>query len=138
MYRPMDQRDVTEVHQIERRVYLSPWTCKEIREHLDSGLGTVHVERRRIVAYALYGQSKNRFILARLVVHPSHRRQGFGSDMLWYIGSDRQVVAYIPEEDLEVQQFMRAAGYKCTRIKHGFFSNNGTAYMFRNRQGVLR
>lgn len=137
MYRPMDLNDISDIVRIEQSVYSTPWTRKEIREHLEHGIGTVRIERRSIVAYALYMQDRSRFILQRLVVRPDQRRKGYGSDLLLSISDGRRLVTYIPEEDLDAQQFMRACCHRCVRIKPKFFDGSRNAYVFNNRQEAM-
>ncbi len=132
MNRPLKLTDVEAVFKLEQRIFVEPWTRKEIRRHLDGGLGTVEIVRGKIAAYALYGQCRNHFILARIAVHPDKQRSGIGRELLKLICRDRRMVTFVPDDETEVQLFFRACGLKCTRIKYEWFANGRDAYVFRN------
>ena len=48
MFRNLTLNDINAVAEIEGDCFLTPWTRKDIREHLEDGIGTVKSSRTRL------------------------------------------------------------------------------------------
>lgn len=81
---PMKEKDLIEVHAIERLVFPQPWSLESFRQEARSILGRYLVARSgtRVVGYAGMLLVADEGHITTLAVHPDYQRRGIGTRML--------------------------------------------------------
>jgi ribosomal-protein-alanine N-acetyltransferase len=82
--RRMTDQDIPEVMEIEKRSFVSPWTRGMFAQTLESPVARSRVmtEGRDIVGYIIFYQAGLEMHVMNIAVHPGHRHQGIGLDMM--------------------------------------------------------
>ena len=81
--RPMQDRDLTDVMEIERRSYPHPWTRLIFRDCLHAGYSCWVAERQQVIeGYGVISVAAGESHLLNLCVRPAAWRQGLGRTLL--------------------------------------------------------
>ena len=128
----MIHRDLKSVVAIERASALDPWTEQDFLRCLKAMncIGIVAETERgskygAVVGFLIYEGRAGRFHLLNMGVHPRHRRRGVGRQLVLRIksrlqaGDKQKVVCEVAESNLNMQLFLRALGFKATRVIRG-------------------
>jgi [ribosomal protein S18]-alanine N-acetyltransferase len=88
--RGMRDEDLDAVLEIEEQSFLSPWTRKLFEETLDSSIthGFVLSKDDVVLGYVILYAVKDEAHIMNVAVHPSHRRIGFGKDLVAHVIDD--------------------------------------------------
>jgi len=120
----MIRRDMAEAVRIDQDSFEEPWTDERLINHLREPecIGLVVEEDDRVVGYVVYLLKRNRLMVIRMAVAPSHRRRGIGRAILNKLAGKLNAVGRskitieIPETDLGSQLFMRSCGFRAVQI----------------------
>ena len=133
----MIRRDMPEVLAIESESFPSPYTeddfIKCLRQRNCIAMVVEHKER--VVGYVMYLLHKSSLELLSMAVDPAFRRRSIGCAMLRKLQSkvsDRrtQLTTYVIDSNLHAQLFLRANGWRATRVHREYFNNAADAYVF--------
>jgi len=117
------------------------WTPRDFEDFLavKGNAGLVAAWDRVLAGYLLYSVSCQKEVigLRRLGVHPYFRRRGIGSRLLARVvrqarpPSGTALFTLVHEHHLAMQLFLRANGFRATRICRNFFDHGQAAgYLF--------
>ncbi len=122
-FRPMQETDLADVMDIERRSYPHPWTRAIFSDCLHAGYSCWVAERRNIIeGYGVLSVAAGESHLLNLCVQPGSQRQGIGLKILLHLIS----VARRHDADiifLEVRPSNQAA---CELYRKNGFNELGT------------
>lgn len=118
--------DLDAVLAIERASFPHPWTWGEFLNALrqPQGCGMVAQRGDAILGYMVYALALNGIVLWNLAVAPQYRRQGIGMGLLQVLRAKCQrgvIEAAVAERNLPAQLFLRACGYRATRVLRRYF-----------------
>lgn len=85
IYRPMELKDVTQVHLVERSSFTSPWSRSIFVSEVtlnDNAIYIVAILNERIVGYAGMWVILDEGHITTLAVDPKFRRLGIGRDLM--------------------------------------------------------
>jgi ribosomal protein S18 acetylase RimI-like enzyme len=117
------------------------WAPRDFEEFLavKGNAGLAAAWDRLLIGYLLYSVSCQKEVigLRRLGVHPCFRRRGIGSRLLARVVRQARrppgatLFTLVHERHLDMQLFLRANGFRATRICRDFFDNGQAAgYLF--------
>jgi [ribosomal protein S18]-alanine N-acetyltransferase len=131
----MIRRDLPTVAKIESESFSAPWSQDEFFRALlqrntigmvyDSIYQTHPVVAYEVIGYMIYTFNRNTLTLDNLAVSPGFRRDGIGREMLVNLARKlnttrrKKIVADVSEVNLNAQLFLRACGFKATKILPG-------------------
>jgi len=129
----MVRRDMPEVLAIEHESFGLPWCEEDFLEQLKrrNCIGMVAEHADRVVGFMIYELHKTKILVLDFATHPDFRRRGVGRQMLaklaGKLSSHRRtrVVLAVRETNVAGQLFLRAAGYRATRVARGYFDDTG-------------
>ena len=134
IFRPMNERDVPQVYQIERVSFPYPWFPNLfIRETKKPGFSFFQVMELngKIIGYAGYWKIRNEAHLVDLAVHPDWRRRGLGSRLFRYItdqikskGMDL-VTLEVRETNLVAQRFYEKFDFQKIAVRQAYYKDTG-------------
>jgi len=134
IFRPMNERDVPEVYQIERVSFSYPWfPSLFIRETKKPGFSFFQVMKLngKIIGYAGYWKIRNEAHLVDLAIHPDWRRRGLGSRLFRYIidqikskGMDL-VTLEVRETNLVAQRFYEKFDFQKIAVRRAYYKDTG-------------
>ncbi len=131
LYR-ITSRDVPAVHAIEVEAFLAPLTKRVIYDYLmcPNRYGIVAKQGRKTLGFLLYTDKEGPVIIDRIAVAQSHRLLGIARDMIVSIAPARKIALYASEEDVRIHLFMKAIGFRATKVRPNYFRDGSTAYLF--------
>ena len=131
------RRDMPEVLAIEAASFLTePWTEDDFLTLLRNRntIGLVAEHQDHVLAYAVYTLHKTCFHLHNLAVHPDHRRQGVGSQVVGKLINKlstlyrRYLILEVDETNLPAQLFFHSLGFRARRVLRGWYGGDRDAY----------
>jgi ribosomal-protein-alanine N-acetyltransferase len=91
----------------------------------------------RVIGYVAVEVRSRHLAIRALAVHKDSQRQGVGSSLVAVVqrhfgpNSRDLVVAVVREEDLPVQQFLKACGFRCKKVVRDAYEDpSDNAYVF--------
>lgn len=135
-----DLADVVAIAASDERT--QAWTEKQLVTNLRQKriIGMVVELDEQVVGFMLYELGERVFHLLVLGVRKDRRRRGIGSAMLTKLADKTKtksnyrrtaVMVDVPETHLEVQQFLRAAGFKAVRVDRRAADTGEDVYVFK-------
>jgi GNAT superfamily N-acetyltransferase len=114
-------RDFSDIIDIDEASYDVPITLLQLDDWVHSQTQTISVVmevHETICGWSQYTLGRHSVFLSRLAVHPDFRRLGLGGAIVDKLkrklrGRRTALTAYIPEQALHAQQFLRACGFYC-------------------------
>lgn len=92
--------------------------------------------RDALVGYVAFTINPRAYHIVGLVVHPSHRRKGYGTALLSRVwkslmknGSAKVIVIHLREKDRSSQEFFKKHGFR-SRVVRDYFVDGEDAYRF--------
>lgn len=145
--RPLYAADVTQVAHIESlSMAQQAWSACELRDTLQQPgcHGLVLEVAGNLVGYLVYERQQQRgVLLLRVVVAPSMRRRGYGSQLVRYVlerlgraDNTRTPLEFVARETaLGVQLFARSLGLRAVRVLPAFYEDTAEdGYWFQTQQ----
>lgn len=125
----MIRRDTPEVLDIENGSFPDPWEEEDFLRCLRqrNRIGMVAEVGEKVVAFMVYELHKYKLHILNLAVHPEHRREGIGSQMVAKLqrklASHRRtrITLDVRETNLGAQQFFSRRGFKAVQVLRGWF-----------------
>jgi [ribosomal protein S18]-alanine N-acetyltransferase len=109
------------VSQIEQSAFDDPWQAQQIDAYLKqkSTWGYVAMHHQNVVAYVLFNERPYGLKIDRIAVSDMYRRKGAGRALIDALVGEvclscGQIRAFVPEENLEAQLFLRACSFFAT------------------------
>lgn len=142
-FRPMIQKDLPEVLEIERSSFAWAWGAKALDRWLRGNrnrLAKVIQSRNEVVGHVCYELKPDRIVLWRLAVQ--EKRRGVGREALNMLvdklsGRRRVLEVVVRETNLDAQLFFRACGFRATQVLRSYFEDSGEdGYLM--RRGVFK
>lgn len=143
----MIRRDLAEIVEIEHSSSSPrPWSEEDFVRVLRQRncIGMVAEHDNIVIGFMVYETHRGDLRLLNLAVDPAFRRQVVGSRLLAKLddkfGTYRErIVAEVRESALPAQLFLRAYGYRASRVLRGYYGDTGEdAYeMVRLRQDAI-
>ena len=129
----MIRRDMPEVLEIENSSFEFPWFEEDFIRCLRQRncIGMVAEQGDRIVGYMIYELHKSKLHIVNLAVHPAHRRQHVGTQMVAKLVSKlsshrrTKITLEIRETNLPAQLFFRGQGFLAMRVLRGYYEDTG-------------
>jgi ribosomal-protein-alanine N-acetyltransferase len=129
----MIRRDMPEVLAIEHASQEFPW-CEEeflrvLRQRNCIGMVAEHGER--VVGFMIYELHKSKLQVLNFAVHPEHRRQDVGHQMVaklvGKLSSHRRtrIALMLRETSLNAQLFFKIQGFRATEVVRDHFEDTG-------------
>jgi ribosomal-protein-alanine N-acetyltransferase len=125
----MIRRDMPEAMEIDRTSYPAPWSEETflclLRQR--NVIGMVAETEDRVVGNMIYQQRPREIFVAQFAVHPDFRRRGVGAAMsaklLGRLDPQRRtrVVTSVRDTNLGAMLFMKAVGWRATRVAWNAF-----------------
>lgn len=138
----MIRRDMPEVLQTEQDSFEYAWTEEDFLRCLRQRncIGMVAEQGERVVGFMIYELHKQKLHILNFAVHPRHRRDGVGAQMvaklIGKLSSHRRtrITLEVRESNLPAQLFFRAQGFKGVRVLRAFYEDSGEdAYLMQYR-----
>lgn len=134
----MIRPDLPAVLAISDESFHTPWTQAEFLSVLRQRnvIGFVATDPHGIVGYVIYELFKSHTAILNLAVHPWHRRQTVGSQMVRVLvrratEAHRECIGtVICEDNLPGQLFLKANGFRATEIENGVYPGGLDGYVF--------
>lgn len=138
----MIRRDVPAVLRIEEASFDYPW-CEEdflrcLRQR--NCIGMVAEFNEAVLGFMIYELHEAKLYILNFAVHPHHRRQGIGGQMVEKLVSRlsshrrTRVTLEVRETKIDAQLFFKACGFRATGVCRGFYEDSGEdAYLMEYR-----
>mgnify|MGYP003151186867 CR=1 FL=1 len=118
----MIRRDVPDVLDIESKSFSDPWDNDAFVSHLKQRncigmVADLSIFDSKVVSYMVYMLHKNKITVINFAVHPDHRYQTIGHQMMRKLKSKLnenkrlKLELALPESNLEGQLFLRKEGF---------------------------
>jgi ribosomal-protein-alanine N-acetyltransferase len=128
--RTMTERDIPEIMEIEKRSFISPWTRGMFTQTLESPVAYnfVMIGKQKILGYVIFYQAGLEMHIMNIAVHPDHRRQGIGSDMMQRIletsrtNSVGECFLEVRETNFPAQGLYEKLGFRSIGRRKGYYS----------------
>jgi len=130
--RPMRKKDISEVSQIERLSFPTPWPPNAFSAELNKkefAFYWVIEYRGKLVGYAGYWKVVNEAHLVNLAIHPSFRRRGLGKKLLKFLLQDIQrqriniVTLEVRQSNLVARRFYEKLKFKKIAIRPHYYTD---------------
>ncbi len=134
LIRSMRKEDISQVNQIEKLSFPSPWSCGIFSSELDRKNFTFYYVmdyQDKIIAYTGYWKLANEAHLVNLAVYPAFRRKGLGSKLLKYVLEKTQnqgldtITLEVRRFNLTAQKFYERFDFKKVAIRPGYYVETG-------------
>lgn len=140
--RPMEDKDFTQVMEIEKMCFLHPWAEKdmlyELHENPVSNLWVIEYSNsslglKAIVGFIDYWVTFDSGTLCQIAVHPDIQHSGVGSELLTEMIKDvraqkvRTMTLEVREGNQKAINFYKKHGFKISHTKEGYYSNGENA-----------
>jgi ribosomal protein S18 acetylase RimI-like enzyme len=138
--------DLDGVNNLIRRVFIeSTWTRRSTIKYLKAGKGmvlevpseVVEIEgvAKRLPAaingVLFWRETPKRIRMDLIAVANELQLMGYGRKLANYLDQfSKPIRTFVPEDDLGVQLFLKAAGFKAVKIKPEYYLDDETAYCF--------
>ena len=138
----MIRRDMPEVLQTEQDSFEFAWTEEDFLRCLRQRncIGMVAEQGEKVVGFMIYELHKAKLHILNFAVHPSHRRNGIGGQMvaklISKLSSHRRtrITLEVRESNLAAQLFFRHEGFKAVKVLRSFYEDSGEdAYLLQYR-----
>lgn len=128
----MIRRDLASILRIES-TQQSPWSEEDFLSELRKRdvIGMVADIKGEIAGYIVYQLQNMRFVITKLVVAQEWQGCGVGrlllSRLIKKLSRDRRscIAMYVRETSLPLQQFLRAMGFKASKVVREHFDDSG-------------
>jgi len=130
--RLMKKEDISEVSEIERLSFPSPWSSNIFSSELEKksfAFYWIMEYRSRLVGYGGYWKIKNEAHLVTFAIHPTFRRMGLGAKLLEHLLKDAQdqslntITLEVRHSNLAAQRFYERFGFKKIAIRPHYYSD---------------
>jgi ribosomal-protein-alanine N-acetyltransferase len=129
----MIRRDMPEVLQAEHSSFEFAWTEEDFLRCLRQRncIGMVAEHGEKVVGFMIYELHKTKLHILNFAVHPAHRRQGVGSQMVAKLVSKlsshrrTRITLEVRETNLPAQLFFRSQDFKAVRVLRGYYEDSG-------------
>jgi len=127
----MIRRDMPEILQIEQRAFEFPWCEYDFVRCLRQRncIGMVAERDERVLGFMVYELHRNRLMILNFAVHPNHRRQGVGSQMVEKLSNKlvhqkrTRILLQVRETNLAAQLFFRNCGFRATSVLRDYYED---------------
>ncbi len=135
----MIRRDMPEVVAIEQQSFDLPWSEDEFLRVLRQRncIGMVAEQAERVVGFMIYELHKYRLEILNFAVHPAHRHEGIGAQMVEKLKGKlsahrrTRIVLMARESNLTAQLFYRAVGFRATEVVRDYYEDTAEdGYLF--------
>lgn len=135
----MIRRDMTEIVDIEKMSFDQPWEEEDFLRQLRQRncIGMVAEENDKIVGFMIYELHKARLHILNFAVATGARLRKVGEQMIDKLKSKlsahrrSHITLEVRESNLAAHLFLRAQGFRCSRITKGHYDDTGEdAYWF--------
>jgi ribosomal-protein-alanine N-acetyltransferase len=142
----MARQDFEMVLEIERACFESPWTEQELLDAVTrrGQIGLVATDvGESVVGFVIYRLRRSAFWVLDFAVAPARQREGVGSAILAKLKARLSptrrsfVVMDVSEYNTGAHLFLRACGFRATRVLRDYYSNGDAAYRFEYRRADL-
>ncbi len=140
----MIRRDMPEVLQTETESFEYSWTEEDFLRCLRQRncIGMVAEQAEKVVGFMIYELHKSKLHILNFAVHPAHRRNAVGAQMISKLISKlsghrrTRITLEVRETNLTAQQFFRSQGFRAVRVLRGYYEDSGEdAYLMEYRFG---
>lgn len=129
----MIRRDMPEVLQTEQASFEFPWTEEDFLRCLRQRncIGMVAEQSEKVVGFMIYELHKTKLHILNFAVHPAHRHQGLGGQMvsklISKLSSHRRtrITLEVRETNLTAQLFFRAQDFRAVRVLRAYYEDSG-------------
>lgn len=138
--------DMPEVLQVEQESFNFPWYEEEFLRHMNARncISMVAELGEKVVGLMVYKMQPTKLHILNLAVHPEHRRQHIGTQMVQKLVSKlsshrrTSITLEVRETNLPSQLFFRDAGFRAVRVLRGFYDDTGEdAYFMQYRYATI-
>ncbi len=116
MIRTAHMEDLNAIVDIDQFARISEERLRLIRKSLENESVYVAIEQGKIVGYCVFDHSFfERGFISLLIVHPDHRREGIGSDLVKYVEKlceSERIFTSTNESNTPMQELLRKVGYR--------------------------
>ncbi len=127
----MIRRDMQEVLQTETESFHVPWTEDDFLHCLRQRncIGMVAECGDQVIGHVIYELHRNRLHILNLAIHPNHRRQHVGAQimtkLIGKLSSHRRakITVEMRESNLVAQLFLKALGFVATKIVKNYYED---------------
>lgn len=134
----MIRDDLPAVLAVEKASFPHPWDAAELLTLHDDRSVVITVAERgdEIVGYMAYRLHRCRLNLLTIAVAPHHRRTGTGAALLakmaYKVTTHRRTkaTATVEDDDTRAHLFLKAHGFRATKIVRGAFTDGSDGYRF--------
>jgi ribosomal-protein-alanine N-acetyltransferase len=129
----MIRRDMPEVLNTEQASFDYAWTEEDFLRCLRQRncIGMVAEQGEKVIGFMIYELHKAKLHVLNFAVHPIHRRQAVGAQMvsklISKLSSHRRtrITLEVRETNLTAQLFFRAQGFRAVRVLRGYYEDSG-------------
>lgn len=138
--RPMRERDIPEIGNIERLCFPSPWTSQlfalELKREGFAYYWIIEL-KDKVVGYAGYWKIQDEAHIVTFAIHPLYRGRGLGKILLDYILKDiqnrgiKKVTLEVRESNKVAQRLYEKFGFKKIAIRPRYYQDkNEDAFIY--------
>ena len=129
----MIRRDMQEVLHTEQESFHAPWTEDDFLHCLRQRncIGMVAECSDQVIGHVIYELHRNRLHILNLAIHPNHRRQHVGAQimtkLIGKLSSHRRakITLELRESNLAAQLFLKALGFVATKVVKNYYEDTG-------------
>ena len=127
----MIRRDMQEVLNTETESFHVPWTEDDFLHCLRQRncIGMVAECGDQVIGHVIYELHRNRLHILNLAIHPNHRRQHVGAQimtkLIGKLSSHRRakITLELRESNLAAQLFLKAMGFVATKVVKSYYED---------------
>ena len=134
---PLEQIHLLDVLGIENASFPEPWTegmfAREIALPISHFF--VAMNESRIIGYCVYWHICDEAHIVNIAVHPAHRSQGIGRQLLDYLLADVKkrdicrAILEVRKSNVKAQHLYNSAGFKGTGVRPRYYNNTEDAVL---------
>ncbi|ESK40667.1 ribosomal-protein-alanine acetyltransferase [Acinetobacter nectaris CIP 110549] len=126
MIRFMEQGDVTQVYEIEKRVQSHPWSLKQFTEAQKNYHTTVYIENHEVCGFCILQPVLDEANLLLMAVHPKYQGKGIGfkllEESLDLLKNDPiQIFLEVRESNLAAIKLYEKAGFHQIDLRKNYY-----------------
>lgn len=122
-----------EVYAMEKECFSdSPWTPKQIQDHLKYQGGIAYRKEGELLGYILYLESLDFTEIFRIGVSPQFRKQGVGKSMIEYLQkklSKGKVILEVADSNRTALEFYSSLGFEENGRRKNYYSDGSSAIL---------
>jgi ribosomal-protein-alanine N-acetyltransferase len=127
----LTKQELPTVLEIERLSFDNPWVEQDFRSCLQHSFCLTMESAGEVVGFVVYELNKKNFTILNLAVHPDHRRQGVGANLIDHLKVKltkycrKSLSLLLRESSSPAQKFFASQAFKAVQLVRSYYKDTG-------------